>query len=74
MAEPDRRRWTDDRLDDLAGEVRELRVETREGFRELREEMRELRNEGSISQRWLLNLWLTTMVGFVAVIVQLNVR
>ena len=63
MTEPGRTRWTDDRMDDLAGEVRELRAEMREGFRELRVEMRDLR-------RWTVNLWATTILGFVAVLVQ----
>jgi hypothetical protein len=72
--EPGRHRWTDDRIDDLAGEVRELRVEMREGFRELRQEMRELRSEGSLNRSWLVNLWVTTMLGFVAVLVQVSLR
>ena len=60
MAEAGSRRWTDDRIDDLAGEVRELRIE-------LREEKRDLR-------RWTINLWATTIVGFVAVLIQTSLR
>jgi hypothetical protein len=67
MTEPHQGRWTDDRIDDLAGEVRELRAEMREGFRELRDEMRDQR-------RWTLNLWATTLVGFVAVLVESSLR
>jgi hypothetical protein len=60
VAEAGSRRWTDDRIDDLAAEVRELRAE-------LREEMRELR-------RWTVNLWATTIIGFVAVLVETSLR
>ena len=60
MTEPSRTRWTDDRIDDLAAEFRE-------GFRELREEMREIR-------RWTVNQWATTVVGFVAVLIQTSLR
>jgi hypothetical protein len=67
VTEPGRNRWTDDRLDDLAGEVRELRAEMRDGFRELREEMRDMR-------RWTVNLWATTVVGFVALLIQTSLR
>jgi hypothetical protein len=56
-------RWTDDRLDDLAGEVRVLRSEMREEIRELRREMRE-------GHRWLMGLQLTTLLGLAAVAVQ----
>jgi hypothetical protein len=67
MTEPGRTRWTDDRMDDLAGEVRELRAEVRDGFRELREGMRDMR-------RWTVNLWATTVVGFVALLIQTSLR
>ena len=72
-------------MDDLAGKVRELRGETRAGFRELREEMRELRTELKeemrelrteqySTRRWTVNLWATTVVGFVAVLIQTTLR
>jgi uncharacterized coiled-coil DUF342 family protein len=103
MTEAGPTRWTDERMDDLAGEVRELRVEmryefralrgeTREGFNELRaeirdlrsdmkdlrsdstEETRELRGELYSTRRWTVNLWATTVIGFVAVLIQTSLR
>ena len=72
-------------MDDLAGEVRGLRVDMREefralraqmreGFHEVREEMRELRAEQYSTRRWTVNLWATTVVGFVAVLIQTSLR
>jgi hypothetical protein len=63
-------RWTDDRLDDLAGEVRVLRTEMREEFHDVRAEIRDLRREMHESHRWLMGLQLTTLLGLVAVAVQ----
>jgi uncharacterized coiled-coil DUF342 family protein len=85
VTEPGRTRRTDERLDDLAGELREFRAESRQGFRELREQMRELRSEfqeelrqqrGELysTRRWTVNLWATTVVGFVAVLIQTSLR
>ena len=85
MSEPGRTRWTDDRMDDLAGDVRELRIEMREeframraemreGFHDLREEMRDLRGEAYSGRRWTVNLWATTVIGFVAVLIQVSLR
>jgi hypothetical protein len=67
MSEPGRPRWTDDRIDDLAGEVRQLRLEMRTEFAEVRQEMREQR-------RLTINLWATTVIGFVAVLIQTSLR
>ena len=67
MSEPGRARWTDDRLDDLAGEVRQLRTEMRAEFAEVRQELREQR-------RLTINLWATTLLGIVAVLIQAAVR
>jgi uncharacterized coiled-coil DUF342 family protein len=72
-------------MDDLVGELREQRSEMREGFRKLREEMRELRAELGeeirevrvevySTRRWTVNLWATTVVGFVAVLIQSSLR
>jgi hypothetical protein len=67
VTEPGRTRWTDDRIDDLAGEVRQLRMEMRTEFAEVRGELREM-------LRWTINLWATTVVGFVAVLIQNSLR
>jgi hypothetical protein len=67
MTEPGRTRWTDDRIDDLAGEVRQLRMEMRTEFAEVRQELREQR-------RLTHNLWATTVIGFVAVLIQTSLR
>jgi hypothetical protein len=67
MSEPRRTRWTDDRIDDLAGEVRQLRMEMRAEFAEVRQELREQR-------RLTINLWATTLIGFVAVLIQTGLR
>jgi hypothetical protein len=67
MTEPGRTRWTDDRMDDLAGEVRQLRTEMRTEFAEVRQELREQR-------RLTINLWATTVIGFVAVLIQTSLR
>jgi hypothetical protein len=65
-------------MDDLAYEVRSVRVEMREGFRELREEMRdgfrEARAEAGLNRRLLLSLWLTTLLGFAGLIVETGLR
>ena len=45
----------------------------REGFRDMRADLREVRTEGGLNRRWLVNLWLTTVLGFVAVLVQISV-
>jgi uncharacterized coiled-coil DUF342 family protein len=103
MSEPTRTRWTDDRIDDLVVELREMRAEMREGFHELREEMRAMRTElkddiGEARQdlrgfrhesgedarslrtelysthRWTVNLWATTVLGFVALFIQVSLR
>ena len=74
MNEPGRTRWTDDRIDDLAREGRELRLEMREGFGQVREELRELRMELYSTRRWTVNLWATTVIGFVAVLIQTSLR
>ena len=63
MTEPGRTRWTDD----LAGEVRQLRMEMRTEFAEVRQELREQR-------RLTVNLWATTVIGFVAVLLQTSLR
>ncbi len=96
MTEAGRTRWTDDRIDDLAVELRDFRAESRQGFRDLREEMREFRREfreemrelraefgeemrqqrGELysTRRWTVNLWATTVLGFVAVLIQTSLR
>jgi hypothetical protein len=76
--EAGRTRWTDERLDDLGlalrEELRESRAEMREGFRDIRADLRESRAEAGLNRRWLANVWLTTVLGFVAVLVQLSLR
>lgn len=85
MTEPGRTRWTDERIDDLAlgvrEEIRELRAEMREGFRELRAEMRDMRadirqlnGEVVVSRRWLVNMWATSVLGFVALLLEVGLR
>jgi hypothetical protein len=54
-------------MDDLAGEVRQLRTEMRTEFAEVRQELREQR-------RLTVNLWATTVIGFVAVLIQTSLR
>jgi len=36
--------------------------------------MREMRFEYSLNKRWLVNLWVTTMLGFIAVLIQVSLR
>jgi hypothetical protein len=82
VAEPGRTRWPDERIDDLAQSIRsdiaDLHLEMREGFRELRSEMhdgfREVRGENALNRRWLVNLWATTMLGFVGLLVEISLR
>ena len=62
-----RTRWTDERSDDLAFEIRSLRDEMREGFRELR-------SESGLNRRHLLSMWLTMMLGFAGLIVEAGLR
>jgi hypothetical protein len=65
-------------MDDLAGEVRGLRMELRQEMRDLRtelkDELRELRIELYSTRRWTVNLWATTVVGFVALLIQTSLR
>jgi hypothetical protein len=65
-----RSRWTDERIDDLAAHVdaniSALRADMREGFRDVREDIRELRE----TQRWMLGLHVTTLLGVVAIAVE----
>jgi hypothetical protein len=65
-------------MDDLAGEVRGLRMELRQEMRDLRtelkEQLRELRIELYSTRRWTVNLWATTVVGFVALLIQTSLR
>lgn len=56
----ERMAWTDERVDDFVGEMREFRRETREEFRALRAEMREgfaaQRAEFAASQRQMVQI------------------
>jgi len=87
--EAGRTRWTDERLDDFAlvvrEELRELRAEMREGFRETGAEIGALRGDTDasfrtvysqlgIERRWLVGMWVTTVLGFVALLVELHLR
>jgi len=96
VTEPGRTRWTDDRLDDLALEIRGLRSEMRDGFQALRAEMSGLRaevhddlgalraethadsrslwSEIAASRRRLLTLQVTTVLGFIAVLIPVSLR
>ena len=56
-----------ERMAGPADEIRELRAEVREDFRELREDVRALR-------RLTTKVWATTVVGFVAVLIQTSLR
>jgi sorbitol-specific phosphotransferase system component IIBC len=70
---------------EMREEFRALRAEMREGFHDLREEMRglrertgnqtgELRAELYSARRWTVNLWATTVLGFVALLIQTSLR
>jgi hypothetical protein len=69
--ETGRTRWTDERIDDLAlvvrEEIRDLRTEMREGFREVR-------GDAGMKRRLLMSMWLTTLLGFAALIVEAGLR
>jgi hypothetical protein len=54
--------------------MRELRAEMRDGFREVRADLGEVRSEAGLNRRWLVNLWLTTVLGFVAILVESGLR
>lgn len=83
--EAGRPRWTDDRLNDLAlgvrDDIRELRLEMREFRSEMRDELRgvrgeiaEARGEAGMNRRLLLSMWLTTLLGFTALVVEAGLR
>jgi hypothetical protein len=72
--EAGRTRWTDERIDDLAFEIRSLSVEMRDGFRDVREDIREVRSEAGFNRRLLLSMWLTMMLGFAGLIVEAGLR
>jgi hypothetical protein len=89
VAEVGRTRWSDERIDDLAlsvrdeirelrrelrSEMRELRAEMHQGFRDLRVEVGDVRGEGALHRRLLLNLWATTVLGFVGLLVEISLR
>ena len=69
--ETGRTRWTDERIDDLAlvvrEEIRDLRTEMREGFREVRGDV-------GMNRRLLMSMWLTTLLGFAALVVEAGLR
>jgi hypothetical protein len=78
VTEPGRTRWSDERIDDLGlglrDELRDLRAGMREGFRDVRADIRELRGETGLNRRSLVNLWATTMLGFVGLLVEVSLR
>jgi hypothetical protein len=65
-------------MDDLAAGVHEGFRQVREDIRELRrethEDIRDLRREVRESHRWLMGLQLTTLLGLVAVAVQVAIH
>jgi hypothetical protein len=65
-----RPRWTDDRLDDLAGRLETFRADTRENFSEVRADIRDVRAE----LRWVVGLQVTTLLGVVALVVDALAR
>jgi hypothetical protein len=87
--EAGRKRWTDERIDDLAKgvreELRELRSEMREGFRGVRSEIAELRSDTNagfravhaeigLNRRWLAGMWVMTLLGFLGLLLELHLR
>ena len=89
LVEAGRTRWTDERIDDLAKgvreELRELRSEMREGFRGVRSEIAELRSDTNagfravhaeigLNRRWLAGMWVTTLLGFLGLLLELHLR
>jgi hypothetical protein len=85
----ERTTWTDERLDDMSGEVRELRRETRNEFTEMRREMRdgfdftnrridtlgtELRSEIEALRLTILRVGGGMMIGLVGVIAAILAR
>ncbi len=68
MAVMARNSWTDERLDDLRGNVDV-------GFQEMRTEFRAMRTEMAANQRALVQMaagiWVTALVGFLGVIAAL---
>jgi hypothetical protein len=83
--EAGRTRWTDDRMDDLALGLREelrelhaelaaLRSDTNAGFRDTNAGFRAVYAEIGLTRRWMAGLWFTTVLGFVALLVELQLR
>jgi hypothetical protein len=72
-------------IGDLRGEMGDLRGETGREVGGLRSEIGALRSETGagfqtayaqlgIERRWLVGMWLTTVLGFLAILVELHVR
>lgn len=72
MMEQEKKRWSDDRHDDLSHKVDEGFKDMREEFRNMREEFRAVRSEMAADRRALFQvgaaIWITSMVGFLGVI------
>ena len=73
-----RSRWTDERLDDafalLRADIAELREELRGFQRDIREDLRELRRQLYGTHRWLIGLFATFVLGFIAIVVEIGVK
>ena len=61
------RRWTDDRIDDLAESIRS-------GFERVDRDLRDLRSEIAGLREWMLRMTLGMSVGFISVLAAILAR
>jgi len=59
---------------EVHGDLRALRSETQAEFLAVRGEIGEVRGEAGMNRRLLMSMWLTTLLGFAALIVEAGLR
>ncbi len=58
----------------VRGEIAELRSDTNAGFRDTSAGFRTVHAEIGLNRRWLAGMWVTTVLGFVGLLVELHLR
>jgi septation ring formation regulator EzrA len=62
------------RFEDFRAEMREFRAEMRDFRRESTADVHSLRSELYATKRWMMTMWLTGVLAFIAVFVEISLR
>jgi chromosome segregation ATPase len=62
------------RFEDFQQEMREFRAEMRDFRREITAEVQSLRSELYATKRWMMTMWLSGVLAFIAVFVEISLR